>query len=177
MMEQVLPLGTVAGLRLSAKPSAALGSLIILALAFGVVLWLLGASVGEALLFGVLAVMVHWLSDIAHQLGHSLAARRTAHPMVGIRLWFIFSTALYPDDEPPLPAAIHIRRALGGPPMSLGVSLIALILALLLRPLGGVIWWLAVFCLLDNLLIFGLGAFLPLGFTDGSTLLHWWPRR
>ena len=29
----------------------------------------------------------------------------------------------------------------------------------------------------ENLLVFGGGAFLPLGFNDGSTLLHWWPKR
>jgi len=28
-----------------------------------------------------------------------------------------------------------------------------------------------------NLLVFGVGALLPLGFTDGSTLLTWLPRR
>ncbi len=27
---------------------------------------------------------------------------------------------------------------------------------------------------IDNLFIFTIGSLLPLGFTDGSTLLHWW---
>jgi hypothetical protein len=33
---------------------------------------------------------------------------------------------------------------------------------------------LAMFVAAINLFIFGGGAFLPLGFTDGSTLLRWW---
>jgi hypothetical protein len=37
--------------------------------------------------------------------------------------------------------------------------------------------WVAALVLLDNLLVFTLGAFLPLGFTDGSTILRWWRRR
>jgi hypothetical protein len=41
----------------------------------------------------------------------------------------------------------------------------------------GVVWYVFVFFALDNLLFFTLGAFLPLGFTDGSTLLYWWPKR
>ena len=28
-----------------------------------------------------------------------------------------------------------------------------------------------------NLLVLGLGAFAPLGFTDGSTILTWWGKR
>jgi hypothetical protein len=36
---------------------------------------------------------------------------------------------------------------------------------------------LLVFFFLDNLLVFTIGSLLPLGFTDGSTLLAWWPRR
>jgi hypothetical protein len=42
---------------------------------------------------------------------------------------------------------------------------------------GGVAFYVAAFFALDNLLVFTLGAFLPLGFTDGSTLLYWLPRR
>jgi hypothetical protein len=37
-----------------------------------------------------------------------------------------------------------------------------------------VYWWVALFFFLDNLLVLTLGAFVPLGFTDGSTLLRWW---
>ncbi|MCP4424315.1 MAG: hypothetical protein GY803_07490 [Chloroflexi bacterium] len=46
-----------------------------------------------------------------------------------------------------------------------------------IRPLGGPIYYLSLFFFLDNLLVFTLGAFLPLGFTDGSTLIRYWPHR
>ena len=107
------------------------------------------------------------------------AARRTGYPMSGIRLgkWGVLGTSLYPADEPALPAAIHIRRALGGPAGSLVVTLAAAAVALALRAEGGALWWVAVFVFLDNLLLLTLGAFLPLGFTDGSTLLRWWGNR
>jgi hypothetical protein len=39
--------------------------------------------------------------------------------------------------------------------------------------LGAVIPLVGLFIFLDNLLIYTLGAMLPLGFTDGSTILNW----
>jgi hypothetical protein len=42
---------------------------------------------------------------------------------------------------------------------------------------AGTLWLLATFFFLDNLLVLTLGSFLPLGFTDGSTLLEWWGKR
>jgi hypothetical protein len=99
--------------------------------------------------------------------------------MTGIRLgkWALLGTSLYPADEQALPAAVHIRRALGGPIGSLLVSLVAAVAALALRTGGGVLWWVGVFLFLDNLVLLTLGAFLPLGFTDGSTLLRWWGKQ
>jgi hypothetical protein len=97
--------------------------------------------------------------------------------MVGVRFWGLLSTSLYPADEPALPADIHIRRALGGPITSLVCSVVAAVITLALRPLGGIPWLVAAFVFLDNLFVLGLGSFLPLGFTDGSTLLYWWGKR
>ena len=172
-------LGQVAGLSVSAEPTAVVGSFMLAALLSGVGMRVLDLSVGEALVGSLLAVTLHWVSDIAHHLGHAWAARRTGYPMSGIRLgkWGILGTSLYPADEPALPAAIHIRRALGGPAGSLVATLVAAAAAPALRAGAGVLWWVAVFVFLDNLLLLTLGAFLPLGFTDGSTLLHWWGRR
>lgn len=174
MSERALPLGRLASLRLSARPSALLGTLALWVVLGAFADVVLQASFGEAVMFGLLAVTIHWLSDIVHQLGHSWAARRTGYPMTGIRLWWVLSTAVYPEHEPPLPAATHIRRALGGPTMSLIVTFVAAVLAALTQQLGGILWWLAAFLFLDNLLVLTLGSLLPLGFTDGSTLLHWW---
>ena len=38
-------------------------------------------------------------------------------------------------------------------------------------------FWIAAFMTADNLLVYTLGAFLPLGFTDGGALLHYWKTR
>ena len=94
--------------------------------------------------------------------------------MTGIRLGFlgVLSSALYPSDEIELPPAIHIRRALGGPTASLLVAAFVFLLVRALVP-GGVLWWLAILFLVDNLFVLGLGSLLPLGFTDGSTILQW----
>ena len=137
----------------------------------------LGVPPAVAIAAGLVSVLLHWGSDIVHQLGHAWAARTAGHPMAGIRLWGLLSASIYPSDEGSLPASVHIRRALGGAPASLLLTVIAAAVALALRPLGGVYWWVALFFFLDNLLVFTLGSLLPLGFTDGSTLLHWWGKR
>ncbi|HEV8191776.1 MAG TPA: hypothetical protein VGP82_09875 [Ktedonobacterales bacterium] len=174
MSERTLPLGRLGSLRLSARLSALLGTLLLGAALSAIAVLVVQVPLAEAVLFGLLTVVVHWISDIVHQLGHAWAARRTGYPMAGIRLWWVLSTAVYPQNEPRLPAALHIRRAFGGPTMSLMVTLVAAVLAVLAQPLGGIVWWLAAFLFLDNLLVFTLGSLLPLSFTDGSTLLHWW---
>jgi hypothetical protein len=166
-------LGRLAGLRLTAGPSAIVGSAVLWVILGNIALWL-GAAVGAAIAGGLAAVLLHWGSDIVHQLGHARAARATGHPMIGIRLWWVLAASIYPRDEGPLQEAVHIRRALGGPIASLLLTLAAAVVALALRPAGGAPWWLAMFVFLDNLLVLTLGALLPLGFTDGSTLLHWW---
>lgn len=172
-------LGKFAGLMLSAEPLALVGSLLLFGVLSGVATRVLHLAVGAALMGSLVAVILHWVADIAHHLGHAWAARQTGYPMIGLRLgtWLVLGTSLYPTNEPALPAAIHIRRALGGPIGSLLLTLVAAIIVLLLRNFGGIAWWVALFFLLDNLFIFALGALLPLGFTDGSTLLRWWGKR
>ncbi len=94
--------------------------------------------------------------------------------MQGIEMWWLFGQSVYPADEPELPAWVHIRRALGGAPASFVLSLIVGAILLGLREPHGVGYWLAVFFFWENLLVFTMGAFLPLGFTDGSTLIRYW---
>ena len=173
-MTQAIPLGRVASLRLTAAPSAIAGSVILWMALGGIAVLGSGLSPVAAVAGGLVAVTLHWASDIFHQLGHARAARATGHPMIGIRLWWVLSASIYPSDEGSLPAAVHIRRALGGPIASLLLTVIAAVITLALRPLGAVYWWVALFFFLDNLLVLTLGAFVPLGFTDGSTLLRWW---
>ena len=175
-MTRAFDLGSLGGLRISAGPSAIAGSALLWVM-LGVAARLLGVSLGAAILGGLIAVLLHWGSEIVHHLGHARAARATGHPMTGIRLWWLLGMSLYPRDEGPLPAAVHIRRALGGPAASGLLTLVAALIAVAVRPLGGATWWVALFFFLDNLLVFTLGAFVPLGFTDGSTLLRWWGQR
>jgi hypothetical protein len=167
-----LHLGHIAGLRLTASNSALIGSgLLWIGLSVLAVIFLRMAII-EAVALGLLTVLLHWLGDIAHQLGHARAARASGYPMLGIRLWGLLSSSIYPANEPPLPAQVHIRRALGGPTFSLVLAVISGLFVLLL-PTASLYWWLALFFAADNLLVFTIGSLLPLGFTDGSTILRW----
>lgn len=172
-------LGKVASLCLSARPAALAGSILLFVALFGVAIGVLRLPAGGSMIGSLVAVGLHWLAALAHQLGHARAARRTGYRMSGVRFgaFGLLGTSLYPPDEPALPAGVHIRRALGGPGASLLVSVMAAILALQLRALSAIAWWLALFFFLDNFLVYTLGSLLPLGFTDGSTLLKWLRRR
>ena len=176
-MKTTFKLGRLAGLDLSARPSALAGSIVLWVIFCVIAIGLLNLSFPTALATSLIAVALHWISEILHNLGHAWAARRTGYPMIGVQLWGVLSMSVYPHDEPSLPARIHIQRALGGPFGSLLIALAAGALMLALRPSGAVGWWLALLLFLDNLLVFTLGALLPLGFTDGTTILYWWGRR
>jgi hypothetical protein len=170
-------LGTIGGVKITARPSAIIASIALWAIATEVATTFFGASLASGIIQGLIVILLHWLLDLLHQAGHAIAARSTGYPMSGLRLWFLLSSGLYPLDEPELPARIHVRRALGGPIMSLIVTVFAGGIAWLMGSAGSLYTWIAVFAFLDNLLIFTLGAFLPLGFTDGSTLLRLWRQR
>lgn len=170
-------LGSIGGVKITVRPSAIIASIALWTIATEVATLFFHASLAAGIVLGLIIVLLHWLSDLLHQAGHAIAARSTGYPMSGLRLWFLLSSSLYPLDEPELPARIHVRRALGGPIISLIVSVIAGVIALLMRNAGNPYTWIAVFTFLDNLFVFTLGAFLPLGFTDGSTLLRLWRER
>jgi hypothetical protein len=169
--------GNVAGLRISASPSAAVATVALWAVLGAAALFLLDTTPGRAVAMGLAGTAAHWLAVMGHHLGHAWAARRTGYPMTGVRLWGLLGSSVYPLDEPRLPAEVHIRRALGGPLASLLISALSGALVMLLRPVAGTLWWVALFSFLDNLLLQTLGALAPLGFTDGSTLLTWLRRR
>jgi hypothetical protein len=171
-------LGKIAGLEIIADRRAFVGTLFLWALLSAVGLWLLKLPLLQAVLGGLVAALLHWISEIVHNLGHAYAAWRTGYPMRGVRLGplYLLGMSLYPQDEGELPAEVHIRRALGGPIASLLFALLLGLLAWLLGP-GNVLWWISVFAFLDNFFVFTLGGFLPLGFTDGSTILYWQKKR
>jgi Zn-dependent protease len=170
-----LPLGHLFGLRVTARRSAVITFVVLLAIFFGLAVAWLGQDMFSALVFSALAALIHLTSTLLHQFGHAIAARRTGYPMIGIQLFLGLSQSKYPPDEPPLPGRVHITRALGGPLLSTLVMAVYGILTLLLltEPLTAW-WWLLVWGWLDNLLIFSLGALLPVPIFDGGTLLKWW---
>jgi hypothetical protein len=172
-MNKTIRLGNLAGLKLMAKGNAVVSSLVLWVLLTIVGAVWLDLGMATAVIGALIATILHWLGELWHNLGHAWAARRTGHPMSGVMAMWLIAGSLYPPDEGELPARVHIQRALGGP---IGSALLALVMGLVawaVRPLGGLIWYLAFFFFLDNLLVFTLGAFLPLGFTDGSTLLRY----
>ena len=168
-------LAKIAGLCVTLTPPALIGTLILWAIFTWAGARLLDLPPGLALLGGIAAAGLHWLADFCHQLGHAWAARRVGYPMSGVSLgkWLIFSSSQYPTDEINLAPAIHIRRALGGPAASLAIAALTGLLAWALRPADNLAKWLVLFFSLDNLGA-ALGAFIPLGWTDGSTLLKMW---
>ncbi len=172
-------LGTLAGLRLTATRMAVIGTIVLYVIVIGLMA-AFNVPIGSALLGGLIVVFLHWLSESFHQLGHAWAARRTGYPMTGVRFGFlgVLSTALYPPDEPPLPANVHIRRALGGPTFSALLSVGAfLVLFMTIRGASAMWKFVLWFFFLENFLVLTLQVFIPLGFNDGGTSWQWMRKR
>lgn len=132
-----------------------------------------------ALVAGILAMLLHYVSDVLHNLGHRLAAARTGYPMRGIHFFLVLAGSVYPRDEPQLPGKIHIQRALGGPMMSLIVTVMMGVGMILAWDNGGIARFVTSFGFVTNLLIFTIGALVPplrLGWfsNDGGTIVAWW---
>lgn len=170
-MNKRYPLGHVGDLAISAEPSAAGGAVLLLA-----VFSFLGRRVFRltpraALAGGLLATMLHFLSELWHQSGHARAAERTGYPMTGVNLWGVLGTSIYPD-EPDLPGELHVERALGGPKASAWLVAAGVLAGLVTRPLNRFAFVVSTLFALENLLVFTVGALLPMPFveTDGMTL-------
>ena len=176
-MSNNIAIGKLFGLEISAKPNALFWALVLWVVLSAIAFYVVRLPFLDSLFGGLVGVILHYVSEVAHHLGHAGAARSTGYPMRGMRFWGLIASSLYPKDEPPLPAQIHIRRALGGPTISFVVTVIALLILLAVRNGGGLTFWLALWFFLDNLLVFFLGAFLPLSFTDGGTLVKYWGSR
>jgi hypothetical protein len=170
-------LGRVNNLAVSFAPSAVLGSAVIWAVTVVVAVVIFHVGLAEALAGGLIFTLLHWFSELIHNFGHAAAARRSGHPMTGVEFYLVIGLSQYPRDEPELPAGVHIRRALGGPTYSAVLVLAAALITTGMAGLHVPLTWVALLFLCDNLFVFSLGAFLPLGFTDGSTILRWWGKR
>jgi hypothetical protein len=173
---KTIHLGKLFGLQIDILPLTFTGMLI-LWIGFGTIAFFgIGIPISESILMGWIAALLHFTFEFIHTLGHAFAAKRTGYPMKGIQfgLLAIFAMTLYPKDEPVLPGYIHIRRALGGPIFN---SLLSVIFFLILPLWRGNWFWLGLFALLENIFVFTLQVFLPLGFNDGSTILRNLPKR
>jgi hypothetical protein len=188
---RAIHLGRILGLEVSLTPVAvALFGLLAALAAVGARAWL-RLDWPAAALAGGLSALVWMASDGLHQLGHAWAARRVGYPMRGLHFSSLFAASRYPDDEPALPARVHVRRALGGFWVNLVLGLLLAVAAFALWPRGAaplgapaaVLAWTTAFGAVINVLVLGLGALLPLRLaggleTDGATLLkHWRSRR
>ncbi|HSH02681.1 MAG TPA: hypothetical protein VLL52_09205 [Anaerolineae bacterium] len=150
-----------------------------------VVLWLLGIGAGvwfglpwgTAVGVGFVLMLVHWFGDVWHQLGHLVVGRREGYQMEGLVFVWGLVGSYYPKDEPELAPIVHIKRALGGPIATfLLVGIIGAIILVLGPERGTIGYGILQFAFWENLVLIGLGAFVPLGFTDGSSLLEWVPK-
>ncbi len=163
--------GKLFGLQVGILPLAFGGTFFLWVVFSAIAHYWLGLAFGESLLLGFAAMLLHWVFELIHNLGHALAARQTGYPMTGFTFGAlaIFALSRYPKDEPDLPPSIHIRRALGGPIIN---GLLSVVFLLLLPVWRGNWFWLGVFSLFENLLVYTLQVFIPLGFNDGSTILR-----
>ncbi|MBC8508208.1 MAG: hypothetical protein ISR58_11570 [Anaerolineales bacterium] len=166
-------LGRIAGLEVRARTSSLIAFIIIYLLLGLIAIFVIRLPLSSAITGAFMATLLHFASELWHNLGHAVAARSTGYPMNGILFIGPLAMSRYPKDEPELPAKVHIRRALGGPLSSLLLTLILAIFVWNFSPDLGTTWWVILFLLLDNSLVFSFGALLPLGFTDGSTVLYW----
>ena len=163
------------GLKLTSDSTALPCTIALFAALTAAALLLLRLPFGDALLMGLAATVLHWVSGIWHDLGHAIAARLSGHSMIGLRLWTFFFINVYPSDEGELPPKVHVGRALGGPIASALLTVVFGIAAALAHQ-GSAMWWLLMFGFLENLFVMTLQAFVPLGFNDGATLWKWVPR-
>ncbi len=171
-MAQGRTIAHIAELELRVAPSAVASFLLTWgALAVAGARWG-GLSRRAAAFGGLVAAIGHWDAIFTHHLGHALAARTTGYPMSGVDFRGPLGVSRYPDDEPPLNAATHRHRALGGPLLSAASGVMFGILALALRRRGGVPYRVAQFLCFDNLGVIAVGSLVPLGPTDGGTLLR-----
>lgn len=185
-MTRPIALFTLFGIKISITPLGLISTLALIPL-FG---WLatrtakgVTLTVGQALAAGGLATLLYLVSDGLHQMGHARAAHATGYPMRGIRYVFAgLSFCEYPPDEPELPAAIHIRRALGGFWINLVIGALLAPYAFFAWVQGGVWGWVLAFVAGVNFFVLGLGALLPIDvpgiFTiDGGTLWRYGRKR
>jgi Zn-dependent protease len=172
-MRQTVPLGRVAGIRIGMH-----WSVLVMVLLIG---WVLRAEVLPAMtprqpavaywLVAVLGAAAFMAALLAHELAHSLVARRSGVPVISITLWALGGISEL-GRQPPT-ARADLRIAIAGPATSLGAGLVFGGLAAAVRAGGGpaiavaALAWLAAMNVL--LAVFNLLPGAPL---DGGRILR-----
>lgn len=174
-----LPLGNWFQLKITITPLAILSYIVVVPVVAAVTIAWLSLSLFEAIVAGSLSALSMFVFESLHQFGHAWAARSVGYPMIGLHHFSWFSASHYPKDEPPLPPAIHIRRASGGFWVNILFGLIFGVLAIWVWPISPFWGWVTAFTAIYNFFVLGLGALLPIDipgvFTiDGGTILHYW---
>lgn len=165
-----IQLGKFFGLQISFVPLlfAGIAGIWLILILFGI--YVIGIPLAESIFLGFVAMLLHYLLELIHSLGHAVVAKQVGYPMTEIRfgVYGIYAQTMYPKDEPKLDSSIHIRRALGGPIANL---ILAFILFATLPFWTGNWYWVGIFVFLDNW-IYVIQVFIPLGFNDASTILN-----
>ncbi|MAU12520.1 MAG: hypothetical protein CL607_22045 [Anaerolineaceae bacterium] len=172
---------SLGGLEVKVEKNVALAFLV-MAVIFAIVTLIVGAISGDISQFTawdviwvtMAAAAFHFVLQAVHLIGHAIAAWTTGYQMS--RMWFLYAFAmtLYPRDEPPIPARLHIRRSLGGP-IAFGIALI--IVFWLWSNVQDATWkvcYLTSFMLFEAILLFFVSSI----FTDGVMFIvrkQWLP--
>ncbi|MEC3918692.1 site-2 protease family protein [Nocardia sp. CDC160] len=169
MIEATLPLGRIAGVRIGAHWSALV--------TIGLFTWILGAYLsgsghGAGLwVTAVAGALLLTASLLAHELAHSILARRKGIRVRGIVLWLLGGVSEI--EEEPADPRTDLAVAVAGPATSLAIALVALAAAALssLIPHAGVVTAMLVWLATVNavLAVFNLLPGAPL---DGGRVLR-----
>jgi len=176
-MRPTFRLGRIAGVDVGFHWSLlAIGALLVGSLAGSMLPQAVPHAHGSYLSAAVLAVVLFFGSILAHELAHSIVARRQGQTVNGITLWLLGgvselgSEAKNANDE--------LRVAIAGPATSIALGVVFGVLALMfdaILPAGGLVptvaWWLAIV----NVAL-GLFNLLPGSPLDGGRVLaalHW----
>ncbi len=122
-----------------------------------------GAPIGSRILAGIGYGVSLYAAVIIHAAGHIVSGRAVGSPMAANIVTATFHLNQYAEPAGPLPAHVHIGRALGGPLANLIIGLGAIGLSSILPSA-----WLASFSLAN--LAFGALAFLPIPTIDGEVI-------
>ena len=173
MGKKIYSLGRWSGVYFEATPAALAGSLLLWGAFTAAARRVTRLAMPAAAGLGAAATLIHWSSDVAHQLGHFLAGRSAGFPLERLRAHGVLVASFYPRDEPELPPETHIRRALGGAPVSLLLALLGWLSWRAIPPHARAARFLSAVVALHNFFVLFLGAFLPLSWTDGGALIRW----